>query len=64
MTKEEKLNPALLNGSRIRRIAIGSGTKPEDVRSLLKRYELMKSQIKILKRNRNFIKKLGGAYKV
>jgi signal recognition particle subunit SRP54 len=58
-TKEEKLNPQLLTASRVRRIAIGSGTSQEDVRALLKRYEQMKSQMKLLKRNRALLKKLG-----
>lgn len=60
--KNEKLNPQIINSSRIRRIAIGSGSKQEDVRSLLRRYELMKNQMKMLKRNRSLLKKLG-AYK-
>lgn len=57
-TKEEKLYPQLLNSSRIRRIAIGSGTTPEDVRALIRRYEQMKSQMKLLKRNRALLKRL------
>jgi signal recognition particle subunit SRP54 len=62
LNKAEKLNPQIINSSRIRRIAIGSGSKQEDVRSLLKRYELMRNQMKLLKRNRSLLKKLG-AYK-
>ena len=34
MTKKERRNPALLNGSRRARIATGSGTTPADVNQL------------------------------
>jgi signal recognition particle subunit SRP54 len=47
MTPGERLSPALLNGSRRKRIARGSGTRVEDVNRLLKQYgqarKLMKS---------------------
>ena len=39
MTKEERLHPEIINASRIKRIAKGSGTKEEDVRELLKAYK-------------------------
>ncbi len=38
MTKEERMNPSILNGSRRRRIAIGSGTRTSDVNRLLNQY--------------------------
>jgi len=38
MTKEERINPSILNGSRRRRIAIGSGTRTSDVNRLLNHY--------------------------
>lgn len=38
MTKEELLNPNIINASRIRRIAKGSGTTPREVRELLRYY--------------------------
>lgn len=38
MTKEERNNPSLLNGSRRLRIARGSGTHPSDVNRLLNQY--------------------------
>jgi len=59
-TKQEKLYPQVLNSSRIKRIAIGSGTSQEDVRALIKRYEQMRNQMKLLKRNRALLKKLAG----
>ncbi|MBL7136529.1 MAG: signal recognition particle protein [Candidatus Marinimicrobia bacterium] len=38
MTKEERINPLILNGSRRRRIAKGSGTRTSDVNRLLNQY--------------------------
>ena len=42
MTKEEMLNPNLLKGDRVQRIAHGSGQHPQDVRALLKYYDQTK----------------------
>lgn len=39
MTKEERKNPDMLNGSRKKRIADGAGVKVQDVNILLKTYE-------------------------
>lgn len=39
MTMEERRNPAILNGSRKKRIARGSGTKVQEVNRLLKQFE-------------------------
>lgn len=40
MTREERRNPALLkNGSRRKRIALGSGTRIQDVNKLIKQFE-------------------------
>jgi signal recognition particle subunit SRP54 len=38
MTKEERSNPEIIDGSRRRRIAAGSGTTPADINRLLKQY--------------------------
>jgi len=48
MTKEEKENPKILNASRIKRIARGSGTKESDVRDMVKQYETMRRFIKTM----------------
>ncbi|MCC8111237.1 MAG: signal recognition particle protein [Ruminococcus sp.] len=48
MTNEERAKPSLINPSRKRRIAAGSGTKVEDVNRLLKQYEQMKKMMKQL----------------
>jgi len=39
MTRDERRNPALINGSRKKRIARGSGTKVQEVNRLLKQFE-------------------------
>lgn len=38
MTKQERINPSIINGSRRRRIALGSGTQVSDVNRLLNQY--------------------------
>ncbi len=54
MTKEERMNPEIINRSRIERIARGSGTKPEEVAELIKAYKEMKKMIRKLKKGRMF----------
>ena len=46
MTKEERLKPEVINGSRRKRIAAGSGTSVEDVNKLLKQFDQMKKLMK------------------
>ncbi len=46
MTKEERKNPKLMNGSRRRRIAVGSGTTVQDVNKLLKQHQDMAQMMK------------------
>lgn len=46
MTREERQNPKILDGSRRRRIARGSGTTVEDVNRLLKQFDLVKKFMK------------------
>ncbi len=46
MTKKERTNPALLNASRRRRIALGSGTQVSDVNRLINGYEQSKKLMK------------------
>jgi signal recognition particle subunit SRP54 len=45
MTGEERRNPAILNGSRRRRIAQGSGTTVTDINRLMKQFMEMKKMI-------------------
>jgi len=46
MTKEEKTNPDIINGSRRQRIALGSGTKVQEVNLLLKQFGEMKKMMR------------------
>ncbi len=46
MTVEERTKPAIINGSRKRRIAKGSGTEVKDVNRLLKRFKQAKKMMK------------------
>jgi len=46
MTKKERENPEIINSSRKRRIANGSGTKIQDVNNLLKQFEMMQKMMK------------------
>jgi signal recognition particle subunit SRP54 len=46
MTKAERAEPTLINGSRRKRIAAGSGTKVSDVNQLLKQFAEMQKMMK------------------
>ena len=46
MTKKERTNPSIINGSRRKRIAAGSGTSVQRVNQLLKQYDEMKKMMK------------------
>jgi signal recognition particle subunit SRP54 len=50
MTKGERRNPKLLNGSRRRRIASGSGTSVQEINRLLKQYQDMADITKKMKK--------------
>ncbi len=50
MTKEERENPKIINGSRRKRIADGSGTTLQDVNRLLKQFEDMTKLMKTINR--------------
>ncbi|HIJ59033.1 MAG TPA: signal recognition particle protein [Nitrospirae bacterium] len=49
MTKEERRNHNILNGSRRKRIAMGSGTSVADINRLIKQYLEMKKMLKMFK---------------
>jgi signal recognition particle subunit SRP54 len=59
MTYEELKNPKIIDRSRMQRIAMGSGTTVEDVKELLKYYEMVNNFIKNAKRRTGLLKKLG-----
>ncbi|MEM7736523.1 MAG: signal recognition particle protein [Deinococcota bacterium] len=50
MTEQERVRPRLLNASRRKRIAAGSGTSVQDVNRLMKNYEQMKKMMKKMMR--------------
>ena len=61
MTQAERDNPSILNSSRKKRIAAGSGTQVVDINRLLKQYEGMQQMVKQLsgKNMRKLQKKMG-----
>jgi signal recognition particle subunit FFH/SRP54 (srp54) len=60
MTREELLNPNIINASRIRRIAKGSGTTPRDVRELLRYYNEMSRMMSSIRKSQ---RRLGSLFK-
>src|SRR5215213_7608804 len=52
MTPEERRNPAILNGSRRRRIALGSGTNVQAVNQLVKQFGQMKKMMRQLQQGK------------
>lgn len=65
MTPAERRKPSIINPSRKKRIAAGSGTKVEDVNRLLKQFEQMQQMMKKLggkggRGNKRMMKRLAG----
>ena len=60
MTPKERRNPKLLDGKRKRRVAAGSGTKPEDVNKLLKMHRDMADMMKMMAKNPGMMAKMAG----
>jgi len=55
MTREELMNPRIINRSRMQRIARGSGTTISDVKELLDYYQVLSRSLKkIMRRSRRF----------
>ena len=52
MTIKERINPSIIDGSRRKRIASGSGRPVQEVNSLLKQYKQMKSMMKTIGKNK------------
>lgn len=48
MTRQERNDPSIINGSRRKRIAAGSGTTIQEVNKLLKQFEEMKKLMKVM----------------
>lgn len=66
MTKEERAHPSIINGSRRRRIALGSGTSVQEVNRLLRQFEEMQKMMKRLSKGntRRAMAALGGRFSV
>ena len=62
MTLKERRNPNIINGSRRRRIALGSGMRVQDVNKLLKNFEDSKKMMKKMQGMNKFAKK--GSFKL
>lgn len=60
MTPEERRNPSIINSSRKRRIAKGSGTSVQMVNRVLKQYQQMRKMMKGLKKGKKGKKKIKG----
>ena len=52
MTEKERINPDILNGSRRKRIAAGSGTTVNDVNIFINKFEEVKKIMKSFKKNK------------
>lgn len=63
MTREEKQNPNIINGSRRKRIALGSGTSVQQVNKLLKQFKQTRKMMKQFTDMEKSIKK-GGKFKM
>ncbi|WP_457569497.1 signal recognition particle protein [Desulfurobacterium sp.] len=62
MTPEERRNHAIINASRKRRIARGSGTSVKDVDALLKQFAQAKMMMKQMKKMQKKMAKKGGKF--
>jgi signal recognition particle subunit SRP54 len=60
MTPKERRSPKVLDGKRKRRIAAGSGTKPEDVNRLLKMHRQMADMMKTMGKRGGMMQRMMG----
>jgi signal recognition particle subunit SRP54 len=60
MTRRERQRPEILNASRRRRIALGSGTQVADVNRLVKQFEASRQMMKQFGGNKKKIPKMLG----
>ena len=59
MTPEERRNPVVLNGSRRKRIAVGSGTSVQEVNKLLKQFDETRRMMKMMTKGSNMARMAG-----
>ncbi len=64
MTPDERNNPGVLNGSRRKRIADGSGSTIQDVNKLLKQFEETRKMMRMMSQSKNIGRMMGGAPKM
>ena len=64
MTKKERQEPAIINASRKKRIAKGSGTTVSQVNRLLKQFDEMKKMMKQMTNMQKGKKGKGGGFKL
>jgi signal recognition particle subunit SRP54 len=62
MTKQERKQPKIINGSRRKRIALGSGTTIQDVNRMLKQFEDMQKMMKQLTKGGGKMNALKGLF--
>jgi signal recognition particle subunit SRP54 len=60
MTKKERLDPSIINGSRRKRIALGSGTSVQKVNRLLKQFQDTQKMMKQMGGMSKMMKRKGG----
>jgi signal recognition particle subunit SRP54 len=60
MTPKERRNPKILDGKRKRRIAAGSGTRPEDINRLLKMHRQMADMMKMMGKRGGMMQRMMG----
>ena len=60
MTPDERSNPTILNGSRRKRIAFGSGTTIQEVNRLIKQFGETRKMMKMMSGGKNLSKMMGG----
>ncbi len=60
MTPSERENPKLLNGSRRKRIATGSGTSVQEINRLLKQFEQTRKMMRMVAQGKNINNMMGG----
>jgi signal recognition particle subunit SRP54 len=61
MTLKERTHPHVIDFSRKRRIAAGSGTSMQEVNQLLKKFFIMKKMMKTVMKQKNKFTKMGGS---
>ena len=63
MTPGEREEPAIINGTRRKRIAEGSGTNIQEVNRLLKQFEETRKMMKMVSQGKNMQRMMGGMQK-